>query len=185
MRRSGAPLREREFRLLFAGRTISLAGSAIAPVALAFAVLDLTGSKTDLGLILAAREVPLILFLLVGAIWADRLPRNKVMVSANVVSALSQASAAALLITGNAEIWQLAGLAAINGSASAFFFPASAGVTPQTVPGPMLQTRMRCFHWRSASPRSAAPRSAGSSSQRSTRAGRSRSTPAPTCSAPG
>ena len=139
MRRSSAPLREREFRLLFAGRTVSLIGSAIAPVALAFAVLDLTGSKTDLGLILAAREIPLVVFLLVGGIWADRLPRNKVMTSANVVSAFAQATTAALLITGNAEVWHLALLAAVNGSASAFFFPASAGVTQQTVPGPMLQ----------------------------------------------
>ena len=81
MRASRAPLREREFRLLFAGRTISLVGSAIAPVALAFAVLDLTGSKTDLGLVLAAREIPLIVFLLVGGIWADRLPRHHVMVA--------------------------------------------------------------------------------------------------------
>jgi MFS family permease len=139
VRRSTAPLREREFRLLFAGRTVSLVGSAIAPVALAFAVLDLTGSKTDLGLILACREIPLILFLLVGGIWADRLPRNKVMMAGNVVSAFAQASAAALLITGNAEVWHLAALAAVNGSASAFFFPASSGVVPQTVPAPLLQ----------------------------------------------
>jgi MFS family permease len=137
--RSGAPLREREFRLLFTGRTISLVGSAIAPVALAFAVLDLTGSKTDLGLILTAREVPLIVFLLVGGIWADRLPRNRVMVAANVISALSQGAAAVLLIAGSAEIWHLAVLAALNGTASAFFFPASSGVIPQTVPAPILQ----------------------------------------------
>ena len=99
-RSSTAPLREREFRLLFAGRTVSLVGTAIAPVALAFAVLDLTGSKTDLGLILAAREIPLIVFLLAGGIWADRLPRNRVMVGANAVSGLSQPAAAALLISG-------------------------------------------------------------------------------------
>ena len=140
MRRSStAPLREREFRLLFAGRTIALVGGSIAPVALAFAVLDLTGSKTDLGLILAAREIPLIIFLLVGGIWADRLPRNLVMVGANVVSGLAQAAAAALLITGNAEVWHLAALAAVNGGASAFFFPASSGVVPQTVPASLLQ----------------------------------------------
>lgn len=139
MKRSAAPLREREFRLLFAGRTTSLVGSAIAPVALAFAVLDLTGSKTDLGLILACREIPLLLFLLVGGIIADRLPRNRVMMSANVVSAFAQGSIAALLITGNAEVWHLAALAAVNGGASAFFFPASAGVIPQTVPAPILQ----------------------------------------------
>ncbi|MGH3072864.1 MAG: MFS transporter [Gaiellaceae bacterium] len=139
MRRSTAPLRERDFRLLFAGRTTSLVGSAIAPVALAFAVLDLTGSKTDLGLILACREVPLVVFLLVGGIWADRIPRNKVMMSANVVSAFAQGSAAALLISGNAEVWHLAALAAVNGGSSAFYFPASAGVIPQTVPAPLLQ----------------------------------------------
>jgi MFS family permease len=139
VRRSAAPLREREFRLLFAGRTISLVGTAIAPVALAFAVLDLTGSKTDLGLILACREVPLVVFLLAGGIWADRLPRNKVMMGANVVSAFAQAATAALLISGHAEVWHLAALAAANGGASAFFFPASAGVIPQTVPAPILQ----------------------------------------------
>ncbi len=139
MRRSGAPLREREFRLLFTGRTISLVGNAIAPVALAFAVIDLTGSKTDLGLILACREIPLVLFLLVGGILADRLPRNKVMMSANVVSGFAQACTAALLIAGHAEVWHLAALAAVNGGASAFFFPASAGVIPQTVPAPILQ----------------------------------------------
>jgi MFS family permease len=139
VRRSAAPLREREFRLLFASRAISLAGSAIAPVALAFAVLDLTGSKTDLGLILFCREVPLVVFLLVGGIWADRIPRNKVMMGANVVSAFAQATTAALVITGNAEVWHLAALAAVNGGASAFFFPASAGVVPQTVPATLLQ----------------------------------------------
>ena len=139
MRASTAPLREREFRLLFASRTISLLGNAIAPVALAFAVLDLTGSKTDLGLILFCREVPLVVFLLAGGIWADRIPRNKVMMSANVVSAFAQASAAALLVSGNAEVWHLAALAAVNGGASAFFFPASAGVVPQTVPASLLQ----------------------------------------------
>ena len=139
MRAGVAPLRQREFRLLFAGRTTSLVGSAMAPVALAFAVLDVTGSKTDLGLVLAAREVPLVAFLLAGGIWADRLPRNHVMVGANLVSGLAQAIAAALLLTGTAEIWHLAALAALNGSASAFYFPASAGVIPQTVPAPLLQ----------------------------------------------
>ena len=69
MRRSAAPLREREFRLLFAGRTISLVGSAIAPVALAFAVLDLTGSATDLGLVLLASRLPNTVLVLTVAWW--------------------------------------------------------------------------------------------------------------------
>jgi MFS family permease len=133
------PLRERQFRLLFAGRTISMAGSAMAPVALAFAVLDLTGSTSDLGLVLAARQIPTVIFILFGGVWADRLPRHHVMVASNLLSGVSQAAAAALLLAGHAQIWQLAALAAVNGSSSAFFFPASTGVIPQTVPATLLQ----------------------------------------------
>jgi MFS family permease len=134
------PLREREFRLLFAGRTISMAGSAMAPVALAFAVLNtLHGSATDIGIVLAARQIAVILLLLFGGVLADRLPRHRVMVVSNLASGWSQAVTAALLLTGHAHLWHLAVLAALNGASSAFFFPASTGVIPQTVPLPMLQ----------------------------------------------
>src|SRR6266550_2611152 len=132
------PLREREFRLLFAGRTISMLGSAMAPVGLAFAVLDLTGSTTDLGIVLASRSVATIVLLLFGGVWADRLPRHVVMVSANVVSGATQTVVAILLLSGHARIWELAVLALLNGGSSAFFFPASSGIVPQTVP-PELQ----------------------------------------------
>jgi MFS family permease len=133
------PLRERSFRLLFFGRTIYFIGSAFANVALAFAVLELTGSKTDLGFVLAARSLPQVLFLLVGGIWADRLPRHRVMVVSNVVSGLSQGAIALLLLTGQAEVWHVAALAAVNGTSSAFFFPAATGIVPQTVPKGVLQ----------------------------------------------
>src|SRR5437016_5272642 len=119
-----APLGQRDFRLLFAARTVSLLGSAMAPIALAFAVLDLTGSKSDLGLVLAARALPQVVLLLVGGVWADRLPRHQVMVASNVLSAASQAGVAALLLSGHAQIWELIALAAANGASSAFFFPA-------------------------------------------------------------
>jgi MFS family permease len=135
----GGPLREREFRLLFAGRTISMVGSAMAPVALAFAVLDLTGSTTDLGLVLASRSAATIAFLLLGGVWADRLPRHLVMVGSNLVSGASQAAVALLLLTGSAHIWELGALGFVNGCSSAFFFPASTGIVPQTVPVSMLQ----------------------------------------------
>jgi MFS family permease len=134
------PLGERNFRLYFLGRTTSLVGSSFANVALAFAVLDLTGSKADLGLVLAARSIPQILFLLVGGIWADRLPRHRVMVLSNVASGMSQGAIAVLLLSGHAEVWHLALLGAINGLSSAFFFPAALGIVPQTVPQRMLQS---------------------------------------------
>ena len=133
------PLRHREFRLLFAGRTISMAGSAMAPVALAFAVLDLTGSTTDLGIVLAARQIPVLVLLLFGGVWADRLPRHHVMVASDVLSGASQAVVATLLLTGHAQIWQLAVLASVNGASTAFFFPASSGIVPQTVTASLLQ----------------------------------------------
>lgn len=133
------PLARREFRLLFAARAISFVGSAMAPVALAFAVLDVGGSASELGIVLAARMVPQLVFLLVGGVWADRLPRNLVMLVADLVTGTAQGVTAALLLTGNAEIWHLAVLQAIGATGFAFFFPASTGLVPQTVEPVLLQ----------------------------------------------
>jgi len=133
------PLREREFRLLFFGRTVSLFGSAFAPVAIAFAVLDLTGSASDLGLVVAAGFVPQVFFILVGGIWADRLPRHHVMVVSDLVAGGAQAAIAVLVLTGSAEIWHLLALQVVRGVASSFFFPASQGIVPQTISARLLQ----------------------------------------------
>lgn len=140
MREALEALRERGFRLLFLGRTASLLGDSFAPVALAFAVLDdLDGSATALGLVLAAAWVPQIVFTLLGGIWADRLPRNLVMVGTDLTMFLAQATVAALLLTGSAELWQLALTQALRGTAMAFFYPAAAGLVPQVVSMPRLQ----------------------------------------------
>ncbi len=139
MSRFGA-LTERPFRLLFIGRTASLLGSAFAPVALAFAVLDnLDGSATDLGIVLAAIWVPQVFFILIGGVWADRLPRNLVMVSTDLVMFAAQGTVALLLLTGNAELWQLVVLQVVRGTANAFFFPASTGLIPSVVSTGRLQ----------------------------------------------
>ena len=112
----------------------------MAPIGLAFAVLDtLHGSRTELGLVLAARAIPNAAFILLGGVIADRLPRHLVMVTSNVASMATQGAVAALLLTGNAEVWQLVVLSALNGTVAAFFFPASQGIVPQTVPEPMIQ----------------------------------------------
>jgi MFS family permease len=132
-------LREGPFRLLLAARAISSLGDRLVPVALAFAVLDLTGSVTDLGLVIAAQTTPLIILVLVGGVWADRLPRQLVMLGSDSVRALAQATSAVLLLTGSAHIWQLAVLQAIYGAAEAFFGPASTAVVSQTVPAGQLQ----------------------------------------------
>ena len=133
------PLAERDFRLLFLGRTISLFGTAFAPIALAFAVITLTGSPSDLGLVLGAYMLAHLLFLLAGGVWADRLPRNLVMVTSDLLSGAAQVMAAGLLLTGVAQTWHLVVLGAIRGGASAFFIPASTGLVPQVVSAGRIQ----------------------------------------------
>lgn len=132
-------LRLRNFGLLFAGRCVSFLGNAMAPVALAFAVLHLTDSASALGIVLAARMVPNLLLLLVGGVIADRLPRSVVLIGSQLVAGAAQAGAAVLLISGRAEIWHLVILEAINGAAFAVFYPADSAVVPLTVPGDRLR----------------------------------------------
>ena len=135
----GKALGSRPFRLLFAGQAISAVGDRLVPVALAFAVLDLTGSVSDLGIVLAAQTVPLIVFVLLGGVWADRLARQRVMLASDCVRAMTQGTSAALLLTGSAKVWELAALGAVYGAAVAFFGPASTALVPQTVEPEQLQ----------------------------------------------
>jgi MFS family permease len=132
-------LHERDFRLLFTGQVVSQLGDSITPVALAFAILDLTGRAADLGYVFAARSVPLVGFLLIGGVFADRLPRRAVMIAADVTRLGTQAGTAVLLISGHAQIWQVAALQAVHGMASAFFNPAATGLMPQVVSPERLQ----------------------------------------------
>ena len=132
-------LRERQFRLVFAAQSVSVLGDNVVPVAMAFAVLDLTHSASDLGLVLAARTIPLVVFILVGGVWADRLPRQRLMITSDLVHFMSQSLMAALLVTGSANIWQLVVLQAVHGAATAFYRPASSGLIPQTVSRSRLQ----------------------------------------------
>lgn len=133
-------LGERSFRLLFIGQGVSSIGDGVAPIALSFAVLGLTGSISDLGVILAARQLPLIVFVLIGGVWSDRLSRQAVMLFSDLARAGAQVASAVLLLSGSAHIWELACLQAVYGFAKAFFGPASTGLLPQTVkPGQLQQ----------------------------------------------
>jgi MFS family permease len=132
-------LQEREFRLFFTGQLVSLLGNAVTPFALAWAVLDLTGSARDLGFVIAANTAPLVIFLLVGGVFADRLPRRGVMLTADVARMAIQAATAALLLSHTARVWELIVLQALAGTGTAFFNPASTGLTPMTVSAGRLQ----------------------------------------------
>ncbi|HWS37224.1 MAG TPA: MFS transporter [Actinoplanes sp.] len=129
-----AALRFAPYRFLVAGRTINALGNSFAPIALAFAVLDLTGSTRDLGLVVGARTLANVIFLLFGGVLADRLPRQLLLVGSNAAAAVTQGAVAALVLTGTATIPLLIGLSVLNGMASAVALPASAALLPQTVP---------------------------------------------------
>ena len=134
-----APLRRPVFRWYFAARLVNLLGTTMAPVALAFAVLDLSDSPSALGRVLAAQSIPLVVFLLVGGVIADRFDRAKLLRITNIGAGLSQGAIAALVLTDTAELWHLICLAAVNGTLAAVSFPAMASVVPTLVPREHLQ----------------------------------------------
>ena len=138
-RESFAPLRETNFGFYFASRFSNTLGTMMAGVALTFAVLELTDSASALGQVLAARTIPMVLFLLFGGVIADRFPRAVVLQLSNLLSALTQGVVAYLVITGEAELWMLIVLEAANGTVSAVSFPAMASMVPQLVRRDQLQ----------------------------------------------
>jgi hypothetical protein len=131
-------LREREFRLLWFGQSASTLGDQLVFVALALYVSEI-GTPTDVGLVLAAHALPFVAFLMLGGVWADRLPRHLVMVATDVVRSAMHTLLAVLIFTGNVEIWHIVAIEAVFGSAEAFFRPAYSGLLPQTVPEELLQ----------------------------------------------
>jgi MFS family permease len=132
------PLDDRRFRRVFAAEAISLLGTFVTPVALVFAVLDISDAA-GVGLVLAAREIPMVVLLLGGGVIADRRSPRAVMVAANAVMAAGQGLTAALLLGGHAEIWHLMLLQAITGGAQAFAWPAQTSLIADIVPSERLQ----------------------------------------------
>lgn len=132
------PLRQRPFRLLFLGRTLSAIGDSIVPVAVTFAVLKL-GTTTDLGIVLGVGSATRVVFLVVGGVWADRLPRQLVMMASDLLRAVVQVLIAVAFFAGSIHVWELAAGSAIFGFASAFFNPASTGLIPSIAPAEQLQ----------------------------------------------
>jgi MFS family permease len=126
-------LRQRPFRLLYVGQTSSVIGDAIVPIALAFAVLDLTGSASVLGIVLAARIVPTVVLLLMGGVIADRVGRRSLMLVCDVTRFCSQLLLGTLLLTGHASITTMIVLQLVAGTAAAFFQPAATGLLAEVV----------------------------------------------------
>jgi MFS family permease len=133
------PLASRPYRLMWLGSTTSALGDAVVQIALLFAILRIGGSASDIGVVLAVKTVAKVGCLLAGGVWADRLRRQYVMLTADGVRGVVQAALAAALLSGHARIWELAVGGALYGAASSFFDPASAALVPETVPAGELQ----------------------------------------------
>jgi len=131
---------DRNFRLLFAGRAISYVGTYLAPIAVAFAILDLGGSATQVGLSFAAWTLAQVSTLAIGGVVGDRLPRRTVMIGSDICSTAVRVSMGVLLVAGHARVWELIALQACGGAAVAFYNPTFYGLVREIVPAEHLQT---------------------------------------------
>ncbi|MFI9063667.1 MFS transporter [Streptomyces sp. NPDC053429] len=138
-RSSLSVLRHKPFRLFVLARIISMSGSAMAPVALAFAVLGFDGRPNSLAIVLAGSTVPQLVMLLVGGVIADRLSKRRVIVLGNLVPALTQGVIALLVASGTADVTRVAAFAALAGGASALTQPAMNSLLPDLVEADQLQ----------------------------------------------
>lgn len=134
-----SPLLRQPFAGFFLARLVSLLGSAMAPVALAFGVLDVAGGLSDLGIVLAAQVGPQLVLLLVGGAIADRFSRRNVLIVANLGAGLTQAGVAVVLLSGSYSLPLVAGLSLLTGALEAFASPALRGIVPELVPPDYLQ----------------------------------------------
>src|SRR5436305_14080220 len=132
-------LRHQDFRYLFLGQAASMIGDRVVVVALALFITLRTGSPADLGLVLGAQTLTLVVLLLFGGRWADRLPRHRIMIATDLTRAALHATLAALILTGAVRIWHIVVIEAAFGAAQAFFQPAYTGLIPQTVPESGIQ----------------------------------------------
>jgi predicted MFS family arabinose efflux permease len=129
----------RNFKLLFSSRAISYIGTYLAPIAVAFAILDLHGSATAVGLSFAAWTLAQVSMLSIGGVLGDRFPRRTVMIASDVSSTTVRAVMGVLLVTGHAQVWELIALQGAGGASVAFYNPAFYGLVREIVPTDSLQ----------------------------------------------
>ena len=128
----------RDFRLLFTGRCVSLLGDGAFLVALAWQAYTISDAPTALSLIGIAMATPLIALLLVGGVVSDRYDRRRVMLAADALRAVLLALMGALALSGTLRLWQMMAIVAIYGAAQAFFDPASDAIMPELLPPAQL-----------------------------------------------
>lgn len=131
-------LHHRPFAQLWLGQIVSRLGDSLYRIALAWWVLEKTGSATAMGTVLVFAFMPQLLFLLVGGVAVDRFSRLRVMLSSDILSGAMVAIVATLALTDHLELWHVYVVSGIFGFVSAFFEPAYAAAIPDVVPDEML-----------------------------------------------
>src|SRR5580698_2384875 len=129
----------RDFRLLLADRLLAPASAGFSMVGVSFAVLNLTGSSSDLSYVLAAQIAPSLVFALIGGVAADRFRPQRVIIAANLMMAIGEGTFGVLVLTGRPPLWAMIGLEAVTGTGMAVFYPASQALLPRLVPRSLLQ----------------------------------------------
>lgn len=132
------PLADRDFRIFWAGESISVLGDQFHFVALSWLVLQVTGSGLALGTVLMAAAIPRAILMIFGGAIADRVQPKSLILRSNVLRAVVVGVVAGLVVSGRVELWQLVLMAVLFGAVDAFFYPAVNTFLPLLVPGERL-----------------------------------------------
>lgn len=128
------------FSMLVSARLISNVGNGLSPIALAYGVLSLPGADgSDLSAVMGARYLPLIIFMLIGGVFADRFQRNRIVGGSDIIGSALVAVSAISLIAGFSSVLLLAVMGALFGVLNALWWPAMSGVLPEILPKEKLQ----------------------------------------------
>ena len=128
------------FTSLAISRFISNFGNGLSPIALAYGVLSIPGTDgSDLSLVMAARFVPLVAFMLFGGVLGDRFKRNRIVGTVDIIGSFLAAVSAISFIAGFPSVWLLALMGALFGILNALWWPAMSGVLPEILPKEKLQ----------------------------------------------
>lgn len=133
MHRVLAPLRERNFALLWTGMTVSLLGDGVLLVALAWQVYELSDAPSAMAVVGVAMTVPHVALLLMGGVASDRFDRRRLMIASDAVRGVAVAVLGLLAVTGTLRLWQVFPIIAVYGAATAFFGPAFDALVPDVV----------------------------------------------------
>ncbi|WP_341357076.1 MFS transporter [Rossellomorea sp. y25] len=132
-------LKDLNFLTFWLSHVISSIGNTLIPVTITFAVLEVTGSATSLGLVLGALWVSRVVFVMFGGVWADRISRKAILICSDLLQGANHLLIAYLFFTHSIELWHLVASALLYGAVSAFHSPASGGLIPQIVKKNQLQ----------------------------------------------